>query len=83
MIILFALLVKLVTLPLSMKSFKSMNAMKELQPKIEDKKNKHKKNPQAMTQDTKKLYKQNGDKTIKGFLPKLTQRRRKFYMLSV
>ncbi|MCK4302025.1 MAG: membrane protein insertase YidC, partial [candidate division Zixibacteria bacterium] len=47
-IILFALLVKFVTLPLSMKSFKSMQAMRELQPNIEELKKKHKKNPQVM-----------------------------------
>ncbi|MBU0984239.1 MAG: membrane protein insertase YidC, partial [candidate division Zixibacteria bacterium] len=47
-IILFALLVKIITLPLSMKSFKSMQAMKDVQPKVDELKVKYKKDPQRM-----------------------------------
>ena len=82
-IILFALLVKIVTLPLSMKSFKSMQAMKTLQPKIEALKEKHKKNPQALNQETMKLYKAHGVNPISGCLPILPQMPLFFALFSV
>ncbi|UCG62371.1 MAG: membrane protein insertase YidC [Candidatus Zixiibacteriota bacterium] len=82
-IILFALLVKLITMPLSMKSFKSMNAMKELQPKIEELKKRHKNNPQAMNQEMMKLYKQHGVNPLSGCLPILPQMPLLFAMFSV
>ena len=82
-IILFALLVKLITLPLSMKSFKSMNAMKELQPKIEELKKKHKKNPQAMNAEMMKLYKKHGVNPMSGCLPMLPQMPLFFALFSV
>ncbi len=82
-IILFALLVKLVTLPLSMKSFKSMNAMKELQPKMEELKKKHKKNPQALNAEMMKLYKAHGVNPMSGCLPMLPQMPLFFALFSV
>lgn len=82
-IILFALLVKLITMPLSMKSFKSMNAMKELQPRIDELKKKHKNNPQAMNQEMMKLYKQHGVNPISGCLPMLPQMPLFFALFSV
>lgn len=82
-IILFALLVKIVTLPLSMKSFKSMNAMKELQPKIEEMKKKHKKDSQAMNQEMMKLYKKHGVNPMSGCLPILLQMPLFFALFSV
>ena len=82
-IILFALLVKIVTLPLSMKSFKSMNAMKELQPKIEELKKKHKKDPQSMNQEMMKLYKKHGVNPMSGCLPILLQMPLFFALFSV
>ena len=72
-IILFALLVKIITLPLSMRSFKSMNAMKELQPKVEALKEKHKKNPQALNKEMMAMYKKHGVNPISGCLPILPQ----------
>ena len=82
-IILFALLVKLITMPLSMKSFKSMNAMKELQPKIEEMKKKHKKNPQALNQEMMKMYKAHGVNPMSGCLPILPQMPLFFALFSV
>lgn len=82
-IILFALLIKLVTMPLSMKQFKSMNAMKELQPKIEELKKKHKKDPQALNRETMKLYKAHGVNPLSGCLPMLPQLPIFFAMFSV
>ncbi|HWR83035.1 MAG TPA: membrane protein insertase YidC [Candidatus Deferrimicrobium sp.] len=82
-IILFALLVKLVTLPLSLKSFKSMSAMKALQPKIEELKIKHKKNPQSMNAEVMKLYKAHGVNPFSGCLPILLQMPLFFALFSV
>ncbi len=82
-IILFALMVKVVTLPLSMKSFKSMQAMRELQPKIDELKTKHKKNPQVMNQMVMKLYKKHGVNPISGCLPMLPQMPLFFALFSV
>ena len=82
-IILFALLVKLVTLPLSVKSFKSMNAMKELQPKMEELKKKHKKNPQALNAEMMKMYKKHGVNPMSGCLPMLPQMPLFFALFSV
>lgn len=82
-IILFALLIKIITLPLSLKSFKSMNAMKEIQPKIEELKKKHKKNPQAMNQEMMKLYKKHGVNPMSGCLPMLPQMPLFFALFSV
>jgi len=81
--IIFALMVKIVTLPLSMKSFKSQMAMRQLQPKIEELKKKHKKNPQAMNQEMMQLYKKHGVNPISGCLPMLPQMPLIFAMFSV
>ena len=72
-IILFSLLVKLVTMPLSLKSFKSMQAMKDIQPKLDELRKKHKNNPQALNQETMKLYKTVGVNPFSGCLPMLLQ----------
>ncbi len=82
-IIIFAFLVKLITLPLSLKSFKSMQAMKDLQPKIEELKKKHKNNSQAMNQEMMKMYKEHGVNPMSGCLPILPQMPLFFALFSV
>ena len=82
-IIIFALLVKIVTLPLSLKSFKSMQAMKDIQPQLEKLKEKYKKDPQKMNSETMKLYKQHGVNPISGCLPMLPQMPLFFAMFAV
>jgi YidC/Oxa1 family membrane protein insertase len=82
-IIVFAAIVKLITLPLSLKSFKSMNAMKELQPKLEELKKKHKNNPQELNSATMKLYKEHGVNPFSGCLPVLLQMPLFFALFSV
>jgi len=72
-IILFAVLVKLITLPLSMKQFKSMQGMKDIGPKVEELKKKHKKDPQALQRETMKLYKAHGVNPMSGCLVMLPQ----------
>jgi YidC/Oxa1 family membrane protein insertase len=82
-IILFALLVKLITLPLSLKSFKSMAAMKELQPKLEELRKRLKNNPQALNAETMKLYKSHGVNPMSGCLPIVLQMPLFFALFSV
>lgn len=72
-IILFALIIKIITLPLSMKSFKSMQAMRDLQPKIEEMRKRYKKDPQKLNAETMKLYKSSGVNPMSGCLPILPQ----------
>lgn len=84
-IILFAFLVKVITLPLSMKSFKSMQAMKDLAPEIEKIKEKYKKKPnsQQMNKETMGLYKKHGVNPMAGCLPMLPQMPLFFALFSV
>ncbi len=82
-IILFGLLVKVITLPLSKKTVRSMMAMKELQPKMEELKKKHKKNPQALNKEMMKLYKEHGVNPLSGCLPYLPQLPLFFALFSV
>ncbi len=72
-IIAFAILVKIVTLPLSLKAFKSMRAMKDIQPHMDKLKEKHKKDPQQLNQEMMKLYKKHGVSPLSGCLPMLPQ----------
>ncbi len=72
-IILFAILMKIITLPLSLKSYKSMNAVKVIQPKVDELKKKYKNNPQQLNAETMKLYKAHGVNPLSGCLPILPQ----------
>jgi len=82
-IILFALLIKIITLPLSMKSFKSMQAMRDLAPQLEELKKRFKKDPAALNKATMKMYKQAGVSPISGCLPMLPQMPLFFALFSV
>ncbi len=72
-IIIFAIAVKLITLPLSMKQFKSMQGMKDIQPKLEELKKQYKKDPQGLQRETMKLYKSHGVNPMSGCLVMLPQ----------
>ncbi|MFC1724825.1 membrane protein insertase YidC [candidate division KSB1 bacterium] len=72
-IIIFALLLKLLFHPLTAKSFKSMKAMSELQPKIKELRDKYKGEPQKLNQATMRLYKEHGVNPMGGCLPMLLQ----------
>jgi len=72
-IILFAVLVKLVLYPLTKKSYKSMAAMKELQPQLQELKEKYEDNPEKQQKATMKLYKEAGVNPLGGCLPNLLQ----------
>ena len=72
-IILFAVLVKLVLYPLTKKSYKSMAAMKELQPQLQELKEKYEDDPEKQQKATMKLYKEAGVNPLGGCLPNLLQ----------
>ncbi len=72
-IIIFSILIKVILYPLTRKSFQSMRKMQELQPKMQALKEKYKKDPQRMNQETMKLYKQHGVNPMGGCLPMLLQ----------
>lgn len=70
---LFAVLIKVVTLPLSLKQFKSMQGMRDIAPKLEDLKKRHAKDPQALQRETMRLYKEHGVNPMSGCLVMLPQ----------
>ena len=72
-IVIFSILIKIVLHPLTRKSFQSMRAMQELQPKVEALREKYKNDTQRMNQETMKLYKQHGVNPMGGCLPVLLQ----------
>lgn len=72
-IILFAILIKMVLYPLTKKSYRSMAAMKELQPKMQEVKEKYADDPEKQQKATMKLYKEEGVNPLGGCLPNLLQ----------
>lgn len=73
LIILFATAVKLILSPLTIKSYRSMAAMKELQPQMKEIQEKYKDNPQKQQKATMALYKKNKVNPLGGCLPMLLQ----------
>jgi len=67
------LIIKLVLYPLTQKSIKAQKELSDLQPKLEDLKQKHKGDQQAIAQGTMKLYKEHGVNPAGGCLPALLQ----------
>ena len=72
-IIVFAGLIMLVTLPLTRSSTRSMKRMQALQPLMEEIKEKYKEDPQKMNQAVWNLYKEYGVNPASGCLPILLQ----------
>lgn len=72
-IIVLAFLIKLVLYPLTKTSFKSMAKMRELQPRMEEIKEKHADNPQKQQEAMMKMYKETGVNPLGGCLPMLLQ----------
>lgn len=73
LIILFGVIVKLLLFPLTQKSFKSMAAMKELQPQMQEIKEKYKDDPQKQQKETIALYRKAKVNPLGGCLPMLLQ----------
>lgn len=72
-IIIFAIFIKLILHPLTKSSFKSMAKMRQLQPKMQEIKDKYGDDPQKQQQAMMKLYKDSGVNPIGGCLPQLLQ----------
>jgi YidC/Oxa1 family membrane protein insertase len=72
-IIIFTILIKILFHPLTHKSVTSATKMADLQPKINELKEKYKKDPQRMNQEMMKLYKETGVNPLGGCLPLLLQ----------
>ncbi len=73
-IILLTALSKLITYPMTASSTKSMNRLKDVQPKINALRNKHKNNPQKMNEELMALYKAEGINPLNpGCLPMFLQ----------
>ncbi len=70
-IILLTLFVKLLTLPLTLKQYRSMAAMKKIQPELTALKEQHKDDAMRMQQETMALYKKHGANPLSGCLPML------------
>jgi len=72
-IILLTIIIKLILLPLSKKSLQSQKALQDLQPKIEEIKNKYKDKKEEMSKAMMQLYKENKVNPLSSCLPLLIQ----------
>lgn len=72
-IILFTVLVKVVTFPLTISQIRGMQAQKELQPKIQELQKKYGKDRERLSQEQMKLYQEAGVNPLSGCLPLLIQ----------
>jgi YidC/Oxa1 family membrane protein insertase len=72
-LIIFSIFVKIFLYPLTNKSTQSMKEMQNLAPKIEELKVKYKDDPQKMSAEQMKLYKEHGVNPMGGCLPLLLQ----------
>lgn len=72
-IILLTIAVKLATLPLTLKQYKSMKAMQILQPKMKAIQEKYKNDKERLSQEMVKFYKENKFNPLGGCLPLLLQ----------
>lgn len=71
-IILLTILVKLLTLPLTVKQYRSMAAMKKIQPELQALKEQYQKSdPMRFQQESMALYKKHGVNPVAGCLPML------------
>ncbi len=72
-IILLTILIRVVFVPLSLKSLRSQKAMAEIQPKIQELQTKHKEDKQALAQAQMALWKEHKVNPLSGCLPILIQ----------
>ncbi len=72
-IILFTLIIKLVTLPLTVTQIRGMQAQRDIQPKIQELQKKYGKDREKLSQEQMKLYKEAGVNPLSGCLPLLVQ----------
>src|SRR5215813_4359944 len=72
-IIVFTVLIRLLTYPLTYQQVKSTKAMQELQPKLKKLQEKYKNNREQLSQEQMNLYKEHGVNPLAGCLPLLIQ----------
>ena len=72
-LILFAFLIRLITGPLTKKSFESTQKMQKIQPRMKKIQEKYKKDSQKLNQEMVKLYKDTGVNPLGGCLPMIIQ----------
>ena len=72
-IILFTVIIKMITFPLTMYQIKNMQAQKKLQPQLQELQKKYGKNRDKMAQEQMKLYKEAGANPLSGCLPMVVQ----------
>ncbi len=72
-IIIFTVIIKMITFPLTMIQIKSMQAQKNLQPKLQELQKKFGKNKDKMAQEQMKLYREAGVNPLSGCLPMVVQ----------
>ncbi|MBD3278963.1 MAG: membrane protein insertase YidC [Candidatus Aegiribacteria sp.] len=72
-IILLSIILKVVLMPLTTKSFKSMAKLKQVQPKMKALQDKYKNDPKALQSAMQKLYREEGVNPLGGCLPLIMQ----------
>ncbi|MGE5602479.1 MAG: YidC/Oxa1 family membrane protein insertase [Nitrososphaerales archaeon] len=72
-IIIFTVLIKIVTLPLTLKQLQSTKAQQQMQPKMRELQEKYGKDRQKLAEEQMKLYKEAGVNPMGGCLPLLIQ----------
>jgi YidC/Oxa1 family membrane protein insertase len=72
-IILFTLIVKVVTFPLTVSQIRGMQAQKEIQPRIQELQKKYGKDREKLSQEQMKLYQEAGVNPLSGCLPLIIQ----------
>jgi YidC/Oxa1 family membrane protein insertase len=72
-VLLLTLIIRLLILPLNIKSMKSTAKMQEIQPELKKIQTKYKNNPEKLQQETVKLYKENNVSMTGGCLPMIIQ----------
>lgn len=72
-IILFTIVIKIITLPLTLTQIRGMQAQKELQPRLQELQQKYGKDREKMSQAQMELYREAGVNPLSGCLPLLIQ----------
>lgn len=72
-IILFTVIIKIVTFPLTVSQIRGMQAQKDLQPRIQEIQKKYGKDREKVSQEQMKLYKEAGVNPLSGCLPLIVQ----------
>ncbi len=72
-IIAFTIIIKLVTYPLNAMQLRSSKAMRDIQPLIDDAKRRYGKDKERLSQETMRIYRENGVNPALGCLPMLIQ----------